>query len=504
MIEWFDRNNYIKKDIDVDNNYYEVYLKETVFSPETSPRIVVVSYQPNEKSSELLKLCIESIKKFTVSDYELWIVDNNSPFANIKWIDNVKDINIAYIRTEPKGGASYANGLALEIAARLINPDTEYLVCFHEDIAVCRYGWLKYMLSRMDGKIKASGFRLTRARVPEGVLHVCGYMIDFQLLKKLELSFLPELPKFDVGDKAIYLLKENGFDIFSTPNTFDDPELVKLIPRTMEAFYLNVTRSFNERNEIIYMHLGRGIPKARGEYKNRDKSSSEQWSSYIRSNLLSEPSTQLIEPERADYFDFSVNSIRYFYVVNFIMDNLNLLSDESNVFCYGKEDKNLVKKRLSISYLTELPAGNKKFDCAIFPEIKNTDDKRNIVEWSWDNLKAGGILLMTAPSLSNPERNQMYDFKNSSNPIIYKLWGAGFREVSVKVQGSDESVLLQSELERLKIKTEDLDKEKARAVINRYIIKRLKRLLNTDNKLEKNKTPKSVNITTGYGIKAVK
>jgi len=504
MIEWFDSNNYIKKDINVDNNYYEVYLKESVFSPGTSPRIVVVSYQPNEKSSELLKLCIESIKKFTDSDYELWIVDNNSPFGNIKWIDDIKDINIAYIRTEPKGKASYANGLALEIATRLINPDVRYLVCFHEDIAVCRYGWLKYMLSRMNGKIKASGFRMTRARVPEGVLHVCGYIIDFQLFKEMKLSFLPELPQFDVGDKAIYLLKENGFNIFHTPNTFDYPELVKLIPTTMEVHNLNVTRSFNEKNEIIYMHLGRGIPKARGEYKNKEKISSEQWSSYIRSNLLSEPSMQLIEPEKADYFDFSIYSIRYFYVLNFIMDNLNLLPDESNVFCYGKEDKNPGKKRLNINYMTGLPAESKELYCAIYPEIKEDIDIGDIVNWSWENLRTGGILIMTVPSLSNPERNKPPDSKYPVNSIIDRLWEAGFREVSVKVQGSDESVLFQSELEGLKIKTEGLDKEKERAVINRYIINRLKRLLNTENKLEKNKTSKSVNLTTGYGIKAVK
>jgi len=105
-----------------------------------------------------------------------------------------------------------------------------------------------------------------------------------------------------------------------------------LIPTTMETHNFNVTRSFNNRNEIIYMHLGRGIPKAKGEYRNKERSSSEQWSSYIRSNLLSEPSMQLIEPEKADYFDFSVDSVRYFYVLNFIMDNLNLLPDESNVF----------------------------------------------------------------------------------------------------------------------------------------------------------------------------
>jgi len=153
--------------------------------------------------------------------------------------------------------------------------------------------------------------------------------------------------------------------------------------------------------------------------------------------------------------------------------------------------------------MTGFPAESKELDCAIYPEINDDIDIGDIVNWSWENLKAGGILLMTVPSLSNPERNKAPDFKYPVNSIIDRLWEAGFSEVSVKVQGSYESVLLQSELEGLKIKTEGLDKEKGRAVINMYIIKRLKKILSVKKKLN-NKRSKLINITTGYGIKAVK
>jgi len=505
MIKWFNKKKYIKNKIEIDNNLYDVFVREKIFSRREAVRIVVVSYQPNRYSSELLKLFIESIKKFTDSDYELWVVDNNSPAGNIEWIDDVKDINTAFIRTEPGGGASYANALALEIATRLINPGTGYLVCFHEDVVVCRYGWLSYMLFRVDGKVKAAGFRLTTARVPEGVLHVCGYMIDFQLFRKLELSFLPELPQFDVGDKAIYLLRKNGFDIFHTPNTFDSPGLVSLIPKAMEAYDLNVTRSFNDRNEIIYMHLGRGIPKAKGEYKNKEKSSSEQWSGYIRKNLLSEPFSQFVEPGKVDEFDFLDTSIREFYVKSFIADNLNSAAAGVDVFYYGEESNEPDKKELNIKYQTVLPSGGQKFNCVIFPEMaKDKKDTGDILEWAWENLVSGGILLLTIPIPDYGGSKEEKGFDDFLKLMIERLWNTGFKEVSVTKQGSSSSLKLDSELGKLKVKIGGLDKNKAGIIINSFVKRKLKNVLKAESRRESGRALKVDNITTGYGIRAVK
>ena len=79
MTEWINKNNYIKNEIKIDNHTYEVFVKEKTRIPKEAARIIVVSFQPNKEASELLELCIKSIKKFTDADYELWIVDNNSP-----------------------------------------------------------------------------------------------------------------------------------------------------------------------------------------------------------------------------------------------------------------------------------------------------------------------------------------------------------------------------------------------------------------------------------------
>ncbi len=95
--------------------------------------------------------------------------------------------------------ASYANAVALEIAARLINPESKYLMSMHMDTMPCRAGWLSYLMSRINGAVKAAGVRMDKTHTREGVLHVLGYIVDFQLFRKLGLDYLPDLPGLDVA-----------------------------------------------------------------------------------------------------------------------------------------------------------------------------------------------------------------------------------------------------------------------------------------------------------------
>lgn len=509
MTGWFNKNNYLKKEISIDSYNYEIYLKEKITAPAGFPRLVIVSYQPNKNASELLELCIKSIKKFTDTDYELWIVDNNSPQENIKWLDIVEDINIAYIRTDPKeGGGSYANALALEVAAKLIYPGTKYFMSFHEDTVVCRYGWLKYMLSKFDYKTKAAGFRLTRARVPDGVLHVCGYMIDFQFFKKNNLSFLPQLPQLDVGDKIICEIKKSGFKIFSTPNTFDDASLAESIPETLAARNLNVTRSFNDKNEIIYMHLGRGVPKAEKTYRDQKKCSLEGWSEYIMGRLLSEPVLQRIKEEKLKIEDFSKTSIIKFYFSSFLEENLDVLLDKSKILYLGEKEKVLDKYDFDIRRYSEKVAyNNYSFDCIMFSEAANIlSGAEGLLKKFYKLLKSSGITLITIPFVIGGGGN-IGCFKkvgHSYQLISDKLWEIGFREVSVKELGSYYSISLYLEYKKFVLKLKDMDDREAAVMKNKFIKKRFKNILAQENKLGSGGKLKSDIITAGYGITAVK
>lgn len=269
----------MKAKIEIDNKKYNLEIIKK-FSETDLPKLVIVSYQPNKTASEICRTNINAIKRFTPKGkYELWVVDNNSPKENIRWMEQLDEVNIIFNRTnpvpiegrgflkkvrnlkEPFKWGSYANGVALEIAANLVSPDTKYFMTLHMDTMPCRENWLEFLLSKIDENVKASGVRMDNARVKEGILHVLGYIIDFQLYKSLKLSFLPQLPEYDTGDLAIYNLRKAGYDIYACKNTLWQSELIDII-KEPEIKDLNVDRSFDDDGNVIFMHLGRGIRKS--------------------------------------------------------------------------------------------------------------------------------------------------------------------------------------------------------------------------------------------------
>ncbi len=322
MENWLESNKYLNTILEFDGKQYEIKYNANNRRPADAPKILIVSYQPNKDASILTRLSIECIKKFTDIPYELWVIDDHSPVENLGWMNELNDVNLVFIRTEPKERGSYSNGIAMEVGVRLIDQNAKYVVTFHSDTVVCKYGWLQFLLSKLDNKIRASGFRLTKERVPEGVLHVCGYLIDFQLYKKLNLSFMPELPAYDIGDKLIHEFLKNDYGVFAARNTFDEPESVDLIPETLEIYNINSTRAFDDDNNVVYMHLGRGILKTEGKYKNIERTTSDQWIDYINRCLLSEAVFQSIDAAKAVVNETGDFSLRDFFNDHFIENEI--------------------------------------------------------------------------------------------------------------------------------------------------------------------------------------
>ena len=107
---------------------------------------------------------------------------------------------------------------------------------------------------------------MDNTRTRDGVLHVLGYMVDFQVFRKLELNFFPNLPDYDVGDEVTVKLREAGYDVFACRNSLWNPDLVSLIPDSSVLRHLNVDRSFDDDDDVIFLHLGRGVRRSSGNH----------------------------------------------------------------------------------------------------------------------------------------------------------------------------------------------------------------------------------------------
>lgn len=266
----------------IDGKTYQVEVTQKVSFGSEAPRLAVVSRQQNAMSMDLVRTCIRSIQHFTPEPHELWVIDNNSPRENLNWLMEWPDINIVLNRTEPfplvakehtdaqphhdqqLRWDSYANAIGLEIAVRVIDQKTSYLMSLHMDTMPCSKGWLSYLRSKIKENIKAAGVRMDRTRTPEGVLHVLGYLVDFQLFTELGLDYFPDLPRFDVGDRVTVRLREAGYDVFACPNTLWEPKLAARIPQDSPLREFSVDRSFDDDANVIFLHLGRGVRKSIG------------------------------------------------------------------------------------------------------------------------------------------------------------------------------------------------------------------------------------------------
>jgi hypothetical protein len=130
---------------------------------------------------------------------------------------------------------------------------------------------------------------MDRTRTLDGVLHVLGYVVDFQLFKRLGLDFFPDLPLIDTGDKITTGLRQAGYQVFSCPNTVWEPELAANIPPSSPLSSIDVDRAFDDVGNVIFLHLGRGLRKTTGEHKRGP--TVEEWIRVINDSILGDADT---------------------------------------------------------------------------------------------------------------------------------------------------------------------------------------------------------------------
>lgn len=533
MDKYLTIKGFSKKHIVIDNHQYTIYIKKQIEKSLDAPRLCVVSYQPNKKTSILLKLCIATIKKFTDIPYELWIVDNNSPLKYIKWLLDEEGINIILNRTNPKIqdpslAGSYANAVGLEIGAALVHPNTKYFMTLHQDIAVCKEGWLTYLLSKFNENIRAVGVRKDTKRVKDGILHVLGYIIDFQLFKKLSLSFFPELPNFDVGDKAIVSLKNSGYEIFATLNTLWNKEIIDKLPQNSCFKNFNVDRSLDDDGNVIFLHLGRGVIKSKDD-KNFHGRTIDDWEKFIKKNLLGNDFLLKTNIKNYNISSFQMAnkflsySTRRYYVDEFYLKNIGIFSKGAKILDMGGKKKNkrglfdIDKYGFEVKYanidpktepdflcdIKKIPVEDNSFDGIILSEtLEHIDEPLLVLKEAYRLLKPNGKCLICVPFIFQIHADP-YDFGRYTDYYYKKyLSELGFKNIKIEKQGLFFGALANM----VKLWAYELDKQKKpkpyfiRKLFHKAIFWFNKKCLEWDN-TEFCKTNSALSgYTTGYGI----
>ena len=273
---------------------YEVLMKVEEKEPDA-----VHIVQPCHNSMELTDLSVKCIKKYTDIPYVLWLVDNCSDRETQDFLSRLEGVNIIFNHTKIgtffrpwykiRYGGSLANAVALELAARIIVG--KYMFVMHNDCVPCKKGWLSYLKSKLNDEVKIAGVRQDRERVK--AMHQSGFIFNFELYKELGLSFMHNMPVYDVGDQITSGLLANGYKYFVCKSAFNNPEAIELLdketyPDSLREYIFD--KCFDDDGKLIYLHLGRGTREHRDAFLKEKQLSKEGWISLINGYFLEDNS----------------------------------------------------------------------------------------------------------------------------------------------------------------------------------------------------------------------
>jgi hypothetical protein len=292
-----------KKTIVLDGRGYRVSIHQKLESSPEVPRLLIPAFLPNAIASDILRVCIRSIQQHTDMPVEIWVVDNFSPAGESVWLAEEKGINVIFNHSAPIPPdqrrwwhafrapldklplwGSYSNAIGLELARAVIPSSTKWLVTLHMDTMPVASHWLSFLMSKCNQQTRAAGVRMDRGRTAEGVLHVLGYLVDYQLFQTLGMDFYPQLPQFDVGDLVTVKLREAGYSVFACDNSLWQPDKLATLPADSPFLDLHADRAFDDQNRVIFTHLGRGVRKSDTGYQ--AGMTSEGWVSFARQYVL--------------------------------------------------------------------------------------------------------------------------------------------------------------------------------------------------------------------------
>ena len=110
-----------------------------------------------------------------------------------------------------------------------------------------------------------------------------GLLTDLELAKKVDYMpvYKNGIQVMDVGNKLIKYCTDNKIKTYCFKNTFNYPEISTLTDKYRE---FNVSKCVNEKNEVLFMHLGRGILKMNGKINN--KVNIDEWMAFCEEIII--------------------------------------------------------------------------------------------------------------------------------------------------------------------------------------------------------------------------
>lgn len=188
--------------------------------------------------------------------------------VNIEWVQNEDAVSLP---------GSHANASGIKAGLHRVSDD--YVFVCHCDVFINTSSFYEELFKKVGEGNVLVGTSIDNSRI--NAIHQSGFYAKTDILRRCDL--IPQMPELDVCDDVTKYCRENNLSYFCFENTFNTPELVDQIECELKNFH--VDRCLDSAGEIMFMHLGRGIPKAMGIYTKPGRVYLEDWAEMAEKNL---------------------------------------------------------------------------------------------------------------------------------------------------------------------------------------------------------------------------
>ena len=235
---------------------------------------------PSFKSFDLTYICVKSFEKFRPKDVKnkYIVVENSSETSYRKDIEEISD-NVVWVNNDTDLRGSEANADA--IVCGLKEADSRFVFFAHCDTCVVSEHFYDAMFDKIScNALVGTGFDNIRINA----LHISGVFADTLYIPCKTLDYFPTYQDgaqiMDVGDVLTQYCREHELSYFCFPNSLNNSTLVIEEPYGDLEY---VDRCLSE--EVIFLHLGRGIPKTEGTYRKKGRIGIDGWKSFCMEKI---------------------------------------------------------------------------------------------------------------------------------------------------------------------------------------------------------------------------
>lgn len=242
--------------------------------------IIIPSFKTPELTAAVIKSYIKNDEKGFVN--KIIIIENSEETSYFRKIKTISS-KVICIKNKTYLKGSEANASAINIGKKFSNQ--KYLFLSHSDSTAIKPIFFENLMNFIKKDYFLVGTLRDKLRI--GALHSSGLLVKRILLDKVNISPVSKriFPKIwkkvclqDVCDPLTAYARRNAMKYHCFKNTYNG---YKIKTNEYSSILSNLDTTINENDEPIFVHLGRGTPKAHGNYQIKNKVSSKQFIDFL-------------------------------------------------------------------------------------------------------------------------------------------------------------------------------------------------------------------------------